>query len=349
MKRLILLGTGGTIAGASAHAADVDGYTPAALTVEQLLASVPHGQALQPIETEQLFQIGSEDMTPAHWCTLAQRTQALLERDDVAAVVITHGTDTLEETAWFLQLVLRSAKPVVLVGAMRPATAPDADGPRNLADALLLVRSPEAQYRGVLVVMGGTIFSAHDVTKRFAGRIDAFTAGAAQPLGRIENHHLEFFALAPLHLEEPLPLADTLPAVEIVYGYASDSRVAVDALVQAGVQGIVYAAPGSGTLSVTMRAALCDAVARGVSVVRASRTGAGRVRAHTHEADDARLFISANSLNPQKARILLMLALAAERDRGNAPRGQEVAYPTHLTTHLTMDVTRIQQLFDRLG
>ena len=328
MGRLILLGTGGTIAGVAAQADDTEGYTPAALNVEQLLAAVPQAQTLQPIETEQLFQIGSEDMTPAHWCTLAQRTQHWLEQEEVAGVVITHGTDTLEESAWFLQCVLQTVKPVVLVGAMLPATAPDADGPANLSDALHVARCPQTHGRGVLVVMQGQIFSARDITKRFAGRIDAFTAGASEPLGQIKDNQVVFAVPArELHGAQftlPSTLPSTLPTVEIVYGYATTSRVAVDALVQSGVRGIIYAAPGSGTLSITLRAALRDAAQRGVVVVRSSRTGAGRVRAHTHDADDARLFVSANTLNPQKARVLLMLALTQ--------------------THA---VTEVQALFDR--
>ena len=330
MQRLILLGTGGTIAGTSTQASDVERYTPAALTIEQLLAAVPpaaHLQArIQSIETEQLFQIGSEDMTPAHWLTLAQRTQHWLDQDDVTGVVITHGTDTLEETAWFLQLVLVTQKPVVLVGAMLPATAANADGPLNLAHALQVARAPDAQGRGVLVVMQGKIFAARDLTKRYAGRVDAFTAGAASPLGTVKNDGVHFDAAPASRNGTPFALPTILPEVEIVYGYASTSRVAVDALVQAGVQGIIYAAPGSGTLSIALRAALRDAVARGVVVVRASRTGAGRVRAQTHDDDDARWFVSANTLNPQKARVLLMLALQK-----------------------TKEVKPLQVLFDALG
>lgn len=325
-KKIILLGTGGTIAGVAVRANEVETYTPATLTVEQLLAAVPQAAALQPIVTEQLFQIGSEDMTPAHWLTLAQRTQKLLDQDDVGGVVITHGTDTLEETAWFLQLVLRSQKPVVLVGAMLPANAPNADGPTNLAQALCVARYADAQSQGVLVVMQGKIFLARDVTKRFAGRIDAFTAGESMPLGSIEKDVVHFDATCANPSNPGFVLPATLPEVEIVYGYATTSRVAVDALVQAGVQGIVYAAPGSGTLNSTMRAALRAAVQRGVAVVRSSRTGAGRVRAHTHEEEDARLFVSANTLNPQKARVLLMLALQK-----------------------THEVKPLQKLFDALG
>lgn len=329
-KRLALLGTGGTIAGSAAQRDDIQGYTPATLTIQQLLDTLSQTalpvSAMLPIITEQVFQIGSEEMTPVHWQKLAQRVQYWIEQDDIAGVVVTHGTDTLEETAWFLQLTQATHKPIVLVGAMLPATAPHADGPLNLAQAVLVAASTEAQQRGVLVVMHGKVFAAHDVTKRFTDGIDAFTAGQASPLGFIEEGRLHFNAEPSRVRCVPFTVSASLPVVEIVYGYASTSRVAVDALVQSGVQGIVYAAPGSGTLSGTLRAALRDAAAQGVVVVRASRTGAGQVRAQTHDDQDARLFVSANTLNPQKARVLLLLALQQ-----------------------TSEIQQIQALFDALG
>ncbi|HZT54889.1 MAG TPA: asparaginase, partial [Burkholderiaceae bacterium] len=269
---VVVLGTGGTIAGTAASAADNIGYTAARLGAAQLVAAIP-ALAGAPIEVEQVAQLDSKDMGFAVWRALAAAVDRHLARPEVGGVVVTHGTDTLEETAYFLQRVLAPAKPVVLAAAMRPATSAQPDGPQNLLDAMVVAREPGA--RGVVAVLAGTVHSALDVRKVHTYRLDAFGSGDAGALGQVEQGRLrrhrawpegEAIGLARL----PHDIAQW-PVVEIVTSHSEARGTLATALRDAGVQGIVVAATGNGTVHHALEAALLDAQAAGVAVLRATR------------------------------------------------------------------------------
>lgn len=304
VARVVVLATGGTIAGTAASATDHLGYTAAQLGVTQLLTAVP-ALAGFDIEAEQLAQLDSKDMGFAVWRRIAERAGALLARDDVAGLVVTHGSDTLEESAYFLQRVLAPAKPLVLTAAMRPATALQADGPQNLLDAVMLAREPGA--RGVLAVVAGAVHGAFDVRKVHTQRLDAFGSGDAGPIARVESDRLRRFRDWPAG--EALGLARLAaarwPRVEIVTSHAGASGDLVDALVAQGVDGLIAAGTGNGTLHHALEAALQRAQAAGVAVRRASRVPDGPVLA-TGRADELPSYAT---LTPPQARIELMLSL----------------------------------------
>ena len=306
---LHVLATGGTIAGKQTD----EGYRAGALSAETLIKAVPTLRNMANIHCEQIDNIGSQDMNDALWLTLAQRVNELLARRDVAGIVITHGTDTLEETAWFLDLTVNSAKPVVLVGAMRPADAPGADGPANLLDAARVAISPDSAARGVLVAMHGCVFDARDVTKVSTVDLQAFAAPNAGPLGRILTNGLVSYGQHPPRpAHRPVfdvSALENLPPVGIVYGHANASGLPVRALLDAGYRGIVSAGVGNGNLHSEVLVALADAVDCGLGVVRASRVAFGPTLPNVEVNDTRHGFIVAGTLNPQKARILLQLAL----------------------------------------
>ena len=294
------------------------GYTAATVGVAALIAAVPELAQVARVSGEQVFQIASENMTPANWLVLARRVNELLARDDVAGVVITHGTDTLEETAYFLDLTVKSPKPVVLVGAMRPSTAISADGPMNLYNAVALAASPDAVGRGVLVCMNDRIDAARDVTKTDTTNLDTFRSPELGDLGVMERGRPVFYRAATrahtVATEFDVAGLKELPDVGIALAYAGSGRVAIDALVAAGARGIVNAGVGDGSLSVAAKAALIAARKRGIVVVRASRIPGGAVVRDGEADDDALDFVVADNLSPQKARILLALALTRTTD-----------------------------------
>lgn len=304
--RVVVLGTGGTIAGTAADASDNVGYTAAQVGVASLLEAVPALRGV-PIEAEQVAQLDSKDMDHATWRTLALRCRQHLARADVAGVVVTHGTDTMEETAWFLQRTLAPAKPVVLTGAMRPATALLRDGPQNLADAVTVARHPGA--RGVVAVFAGALHAAADLRKRHPYRLDALQSGDAGPLGTIEEGRLLLRRDWPG--DEPLGsrLLDVdaagWPDVAIVQSHAGADGRLVQALRAAGVHGLVVACTGNGTLHHALEAALADAQAAGIAVLRSTRCLDGRII-----DTPADRFVSAGGLTPAQARVELMLRLA---------------------------------------
>jgi len=308
-----ILATGGTIAGTGATSTTTVGYTAATVGVQRLIEAVPELAKVANVTGEQVFQIASENMTNEHWLTLAKRVNVLLAQSSVDGIVITHGTDTLEETAYFLHLVVKSRKPVVLVGAMRPSTALSADGPLNLYNAVLLAASPEARGKGVLVAMGDQIHTARDVSKVNTSTPDAFRTPELGMLGYFQGSKAFFYRqLVRKHTVETefdVSALASLPSVEIVYGYANVGPVAVDAYMAAGAKGIIHAGVGDGSLAAKVVPALKAARAKGAIVVRASRVGQG-ILARNGEANDVELdFVVADTLNAQKARILLMLAL----------------------------------------
>jgi L-asparaginase len=301
---VVVLGTGGTIAGTAAQATDNVGYAAAQLGVAQLAGAVP-ALAGRALEAEQVAQLDSKDMDHATWRELAMRCAHHLAREVVAGVVVTHGTDTLEETAWFLQRVLAPAKPVVLAAAMRPATALLADGPQNLLDAVTVASCAGA--RGVVAVLAGRVHGARDVRKVHAYRVDAFGSGDAGPIGVVEEGEVrrwrEWPADAAVLASAALPPADRWPRVEIVTSHAGMNGDIVRALVSTGVRGIVVAGTGNGTLHHALEAALLEARAAGVQVLRTTRCRDGRVI-----GGDPGL-PGAGDLTPEKARVELMLRL----------------------------------------
>ncbi|KVE33047.1 asparaginase [Burkholderia sp. TSV86] len=313
LPRIAVLATGGTIAGAAPDATQTAGYQAGALGVDRLLDAVPALAQIATIRAEQLASIDSKDLSHALWTTLAERVNALLADDDVDGVVVTHGTDTLEETAYLLQLTIKHAKPVVLTAAMRPATALSSDGPLNLLNAVNVAGSGAARGHGVLVVFNNRIHGARDVVKTSTYALDAFHSPELGALGWVQDGRIEFArrATRPHTLDSRFSIGAAWPQVEIVASYAGVSRVAVDACMAAGVRGLVVAGTGNGSIHATLQAALADAAANGVAVVRASRVGSGHVMRNGAANDDALGFVSAGSLNPYKARVLLILALAA--------------------------------------
>jgi L-asparaginase len=315
-KNIVILGTGGTIAGVAEDAGASVGYKPAQLGVAQLLQAVPDLQRLAgaTLQAEQLAQLDSKDMDHATWRLLAQRCAELLAREDVSAIVITHGTDTLEETAWFLQCVLAPAKPVVLTCAMRPASAVSADGPGNLRDAVACAAHAQAACRGVLAVMQGQVFAARQVSKTHPYRVDAFDGGEAGPLGWVEEGRVRWAAAAApqaalvLPPATALPEAEHWPQVELLSSHAGCSAAValaqVQALCAAGVRGLVVAGTGNGTTHKALDVALDHAQAQGLAVRSTTRCARGRV-VQAQGADDSRV----SALPAVKARISLMLEL----------------------------------------
>lgn len=302
-QRIVVLATGGTIAGTAASACDSIGYRSAQLGIEQLVAAVP-ALVGRSLETEQIAQIDSKDMDFAVWEALARRAQHHLARAEVAGVVVTHGTDTLEETAYCLQRLLAPAKPVVLTGAMRPATALQADGPQNLLDAVTLAALPGVA--GVLAVLAGTVHGADEVRKTHSHRLDAFGSGDAGPIAYIETGRLRRLRDWPRGdaLGTACLAGTSWPRVEIVMSHAGASGATVDALLAQGVDGIVVAGTGNGTVHHALLTALRRAQAAGVAVRRASRVGAG-VLLDAGEAE----FPGYGGLTAVQARIELMLEL----------------------------------------
>ena len=325
LPRVVVLATGGTIAGSSGNPASSAQYQAATVPVSQLVQAVPALADVARVEAEQVAQIDSKDMMFSLWQQLAARVAFWCAQPDVAGIVITHGTDTLEEAAMFLHLTQACPVPVVITAAMRPSTSLSADGPLNLLDAVRVAASPDARSRGVLVVLNQQIHAARDVTKAHTSAVDAFVSPSAGPLGFVQDAYIRF-TRAPAMLAAPrLPVPSAWPVVEIVASYAQPGRVAVDALVSAGVQGLVVAAAGNGSVHETLAAGLTDAGARGVAVVRSSRTGAGHVAIPSRPVPAAGIFVSAADLNPYKARVLLLVALAGDPGLGaDAGRLQEV-------------------------
>src|SRR6266542_3837656 len=316
---IVILATGGTIAGTAASATQVAGYTAAKVAVEQLIDAVPDLKKVANVKGEQVAQVASESMTNDIWLKLAKRVNELLAQSDVDGIVITHGTDTIEETAYFLNLVVKSRKPVVIVGAMRPSTAISADGPINLYNAVTLAGSQDAVGKGVLVVLNDQINGARDVTKTNTANTDTFRNWEFGFMGYMQDNAPHFYRVSTrkhtADTEFDVSKLDALPQVDIVYGYANMNRVAVDAFVAAGAKAIVHAGVGDGSLArPAVEPALIEARKKGVIIVRSSRVGNGIVARNGEAKDDEMDYVVSDTLNPQKARILVMLALTKTND-----------------------------------
>ena len=316
--KVVVLGTGGTIAGTAATAGDNIGYTAAQVGVAQLLDAIPALRQLGfPVLTEQVAQVDSKDMDAGVWQALARRVAHWLADDDVRGIVITHGTDTLEETAFFLQAVLDPAKPVVLTCAMRPASALSPDGPQNVLDAVAVASAPGV--RGVLAVCAGVVHGAFDVQKVHTYRLDAFGSGDAGPVAYVEEGQLRQLRAWPAGglasqpspdiaaVVDSTPVADW-PGVEIVMSHAGAGAGLVQAVVAQGVDGLVVATTGNGTVHHALEAALLAAAASGVRVLRATRCTSGQILATPGAS-----LPNAGGLSPVKARVALLLTLLADR------------------------------------
>ncbi|HET6371491.1 MAG TPA: type II asparaginase [Nitrospiria bacterium] len=316
--KIVILATGGTIAGAQASTTEA-GYKAGSFSVDQLISAVPALKDIADLSGEQVANIGSQTMTNEVWLKLAQRVNEVL-KGDAAGVVITHGTDTLEETAYFLSLVVKSDKPVVLVGSMRPATAIGADGPANLYNAVALAANPQAAGRGPLVVINDEIFYARDIQKMNSTQLDTFKGPNRGRAGVMSTGKAYFFYQNNMrHTTKSQFSVDgvkpaDLPRVDIIYSYSNLGRDMIDFLVQKGVKGIVLAGVGDGNTTDEAIAGLADAAKKGVAVVRSTRTGSGIVARNVEVDDDKLGFIASMELSPQKARILLMLGLMQTKD-----------------------------------
>jgi L-asparaginase len=319
LPRIKVLATGGTIAGAQTSQAEA-GYKSGTFSVDDLIKAVPQLKNIAELSGEQVANIGSQTMNHEVWLKLAARVNEVLKSDDVDGVVITHGTDTMEETAYFLSLVVKSDKPVVLVGSMRPATAISADGPINLYNGVALAGNPEAKGRGPLVVLNDSIHYAREAQKMHSTHMDTFDSPNRGIAGVMNTGKAFFYSyITTRHTTKSEFSIDgltveNLPVVTIVYSYANFGGLVIDAMVEKGVKGIVLAGVGDGNTTDAALAALERAAKKGVAVVRSTRTGSGIVDRNVEVNDDKLGFIAGMELSPQKARILLMLGLTKTSD-----------------------------------
>ena len=322
LPTIALLGMGGTIASSAGVATQLSDYR-VTTGVDLLIQAVPALQSVARFEYEQLANIESHQISDGLLLRLAQRVNAWLTMPHISAVVITHGTDTLEETAYFLNLVVQSHKPVVLVGAMRPATALSADGPLNLFHAVVVALSPQSVGKGVLAVMNDRLLAARYVNKAHTTNVDAFVVPEQGCLGVVSGQDVQYFNTttrrhtlsSALHIPDGL---QSLPPVDIIYDHQGAGVHLYEAALRAGVQGIVLAGTGNGSLSPAARAGAALALEKQVPFVRASHVQQGSVRPSEKDVD--RGLVAAQSLNPHKARILLRLALLNTRDRETLQR-----------------------------
>lgn len=312
-----ILATGGTIAGAGASASEA-AYTAGKVGIDQLLNAVPDIHQLASVEGEQLAKIGSQDMNDEIWLLLAQRINQLLADSEVDGIVITHGTDTMEETAYFLNLTVKSDKPVVLVGAMRPSTSLSADGPMNLLNAVALAASKEAKGKGVMILMNGQILGARSAVKMHTLDVSSFQASCHGPLGYVQGSKVHFLTQTT-HRHTVQSIFDvtgmkTLPKVGIVYSHSQVDADVMTPFLTKGYQGIIHAGVGNGNIHKHIFPSLIEARKKGIVVVRSSRVPLGPTSMDGEVDDKQYEFVASMELNPQKARILLMLALTKTRN-----------------------------------
>ncbi len=319
LPRVIILATGGTIAGQGTSATSA-GYIPGKLPIDELLKNIPSINKIANITGEQIASVGSYDMTVQIWMKLAKRINEIFEKNEADGIVITHGTDTQEETAYFLNLTVKSEKPVVLTGAMRAATAISADGPKNLYDAIVVAGDTQSRGKGVMVCFNEMLYDAKNVVKVNTTNVNAFASFNTGPIGQVYDGRVTYYA-QPLnkksdHSPFDVSKLDSLPKVEIAYMYVDASASAIKAFINDRVDGLIIAASGDGTFNKSMLQAVDTAVKKGIVVVRSSRVASGRVTQFHQVFDDKKLgTIASDDLNPQKARILLMLALTITKDK----------------------------------
>ena len=315
--KVVIIATGGTIAG-SAASTTAAGYQSGAVGVDILINAVPQMKEFADVSGEQIASIGSQDMNDEVWLKLGKRVNEVLARQDVAGVVITHGTDTMEETSYFLDLVVKSEKPVVLTGSMRPSTAMSADGPLNIYNAVAVAADPTARGRGVMVAVDDDIHSAHDIIKTHSTDVATMSSGEAGLVGTsLFGKNIWYRSPAQVHTtksEFSIAGVNTLPRVDIIYAHANMSPDLIDAAVANGAKGIVMAGVGDGNMTAPAVDALKRAIAKGVVVVRSSRTNGGIMRRNIELNDDQLGTVASMQLNPAKSRVLLQLALTKSKD-----------------------------------
>lgn len=323
LPNVVILATGGTIAGAGASATG-SAYTSGQVKIEAMIDAVPNIRTLANLKGEQVANVGSQDMSVKVWLDLANRINTLLASKDVDGIVITHGTDTQEETAYFLNLVVKSDKPVVLTGSMRPSTALSAEGPLNLYNAVAVAASPKSKGYGVMVAMNDEIHSAHSVKKMMTTPVQTFQSPEEGMIGSVIFGEVDFFhkphGLHTTGSEFSVDGVKSLPRVDIVYTCADSSPDLIDLMVKAGAKGIVIAGVGDGNMNAGTLEAAKKATKAGVAVVRASRVPLGAVLIKGEIVDADYGTVSSDELNPQKARILLMLSLLKNRSREDLQR-----------------------------
>jgi L-asparaginase len=315
--RIVIVATGGTIAG-SAESTTAAGYKSGAVAVETLINAVPQMKKFADVRGVQVSSVGSQDMNDELWVKLATEVNGLLAKPDVDGIAITHGTDTMEETAYFLNLVVKSDKPVVLTGSMRPSTSLSADGPLNIYNAVGVAGDPRAKGRGVLVVANDDIHGARAITKRHTTDVETFVSPEAGLIGVCLFDDREFSrSPARAHTTAtPFKVAagQTLPRVDVIYAHAGMSPDLIDAAVAGGAKGIVIAGVGDGNMTTPALEAVKRAIAKGTVVVRSTRVGEGIVRRNIEVDDDKTGTVVSKELNPSKARVLLKLALTQSSD-----------------------------------
>ncbi|MBF5043104.1 type II asparaginase [Aggregicoccus sp. 17bor-14] len=315
---VVVLATGGTIAGAQASQKEY-GYKSGAFDIQQLIDAVPSMKELANLTGEQVANVGSQDMSDAIWLKLAKRVNEVLSKKDVAGVVITHGTDTMEETAYFLNLVTKSDKPVVLVGSMRPATAVGADGPANLYNAVAVAADPKAKGRGVLVVINDEIHAARNVEKLNTTNVQTFASPERGPQGLVNTGKIAWFEpmdkRQTTRSEFSVDTLQALPRVDIIYAHANMSPDLITSAVANGAKGLVIAGVGDGNMTKEALAALEKAVTQnGVLAVRSTRLATGLVLRNNEVDDDKMGFVASGEFNPAKSRVLAQLALTKTKD-----------------------------------
>ncbi len=315
---IAILATGGTIAG-SGTSEIKSNYSAGAVTVDKLLAAVPSINELATIKGEQISSIGSQEMNNKVWLKLAKRVNELLAKPEIDGIVITHGTDTMEETAYFLDLTVKSKKPVVLVGAMRSGTSMSADGPMNLFNAVNVAINKESTAKGVVVVMNDEIHSAREVTKVNTSSVNAFASPNAGKIGTVYYGDVKYLMQSTrkhtVATEFDISKLEELPRVDILFAHPEDTDAFVKVAIASGAKGIIHAGMGNGNPFPLTQDALAEAVKQGVVVARSSRVPTGSTTLEG-EVDDAKYgFIAVDSLNAQKARVLLMLGLTKTHDK----------------------------------
>lgn len=323
LPNIVILATGGTIAGAGVSSTG-SAYTSGQVKIEAMIDAVPNIRSLANLRGEQLANVGSQDMSVKVWLDLANRINELLKSKDVDGIVITHGTDTQEETAYFLNLVVKSDKPVVLTGSMRPSTALSADGPLNMYNAVALAANPNAKGYGVMVVMNDDIHAARDVKKMISTPVHTFQSPQEGLIGTVIFGDVLFFhkpsGRHTTNSEFSVDGLKSLPRVDIIYGCADMSTDLIDIMIKAGAKGIVIAGLGDGNMNAGTLEAVKRATKAGIPIVRATRVPIGAVLIKGEVVDADYGSVSSDELNPQKARILLMLALQKNRSREDLQR-----------------------------
>lgn len=317
LPNVVILATGGTIAG-SAESQTEAGYQSGAVGVEVLINAVPQLKDIAVVTGEQVASIGSQDMNDEVWLKLGKRVNEIVAKADVSGVAITHGTDTMEETSYFLHLVVKSDKPVVLTGSMRPSTAMSADGPLNIYNAVAIAGDPGARGRGVLVTVDDDIHSAHDIVKTHTTDVGTMSSGEAGLVGAtLFGKNTWYRTPAQVHTsksEFSIDGVTKLPRVDIIYAHANMSPDIITSAAEKGAKGLVIAGVGDGNMTAPALEAVKAVVAKGVVVVRSSRVNGGIIRRNIEVNDDELKTVASMELNPAKARVLLQLALLKTQD-----------------------------------